>query len=1026
MSNKGSTVLDLLRRLIEKERDWCLATYDEVTAYKEWLVKANALCEENGVKLDDFEKDELFPKPAYVQQQEELNESGDRLLTGEYDLSDQDFKLESIEHFGWLNDEAWLSISQDNFYRKQVKPMLGSMPSRVKDSIELHARHILGRCNNPKDWTTNPVSDWDRNFNLPKNWCSGLNDRFFKNKQGLVYGMVQSGKTANMIALMGLAQAAGFKLCIILSGHTTSLRKQTQKRISEAFAIPGVGGSSDVARNKAYSITNEFEDYGDIRNKRGSALDVWSDALRSDFIIISVMKQSDHLKKLNQDIRDLADSSDFVGCDFHQLPTLIIDDEADHSSQNNNQPQEQPSEINRLLSEIRKGLSQNTYVAYTATPQRCIGGDPHALIGYPNDFIWLLDPYRNEKGETTTYMGYEEFYQSWTGELLVSLSNESWPFYLKEDGKKKGVYKSDGSIDQSRLATIEKEHIANLLNAKNNEADVRDFIKALCEFIVTCSIRWHRHCTRFPHYSAADNGERELPRLIDIEKGSERWEDFPYHAMMFNLSMLNAVQSDVVQMVQNAFDTMVHHFEVARSKNWNPEEENVFVETWKRQIEKSKNLGFSQIDLPDLELLEYLSECAIKIAQKTILGQGNFVYQINSHEEGTKLDYANKDYKQRPKKASIIVGGQILSRGLTIENLSVSVFARSQVMSMGDTNLQMCRWFGHKKKDADLQSLYIQYHARELFQAISVSDINLREQFWKHIFYNTPMECMLLTLQNNPLFKATSPSTSYFLQKTDKSAFSGTTVDCLQPLEDDNYASNFRKLKTFLQDSGCSEKGFMHDRAFVYRSVDTDRFLRFFSSLSIGDDADFINPKAYIDYLSEWKEENGRIPEINIAVFGCDNDGEFSPDTFRNRARSGAESFLQNQKADSSFAGRSIRSLRGGKSQGSYLGDSFVDRSAEKHRQLYSEKFLKRSKHEAILVMFYLLNPNYMCRGWSLEKEDVGYSNPDVPIVTFSIATPKGGPKYQVSFNSARERMRTIQSQSICEEYEDQLNGGLL
>ena len=78
----------------------------------------------------------------------------------------------------------------------------GIPDQQVLDDIRENTLHILGRCNNPKDWG--------------------------ENKQGLVYGMVQSGKTASMINLISMGLIAGYKLIIILAGDKNSLRKQTQ------------------------------------------------------------------------------------------------------------------------------------------------------------------------------------------------------------------------------------------------------------------------------------------------------------------------------------------------------------------------------------------------------------------------------------------------------------------------------------------------------------------------------------------------------------------------------------------------------------------------------------------------------------------------------------------------------------------------------------------------------------------------------------------------------------------------------
>lgn len=47
----------------------------------------------------------------------------------------------------------------------------------------------------------------------------------------MVVGNVQSGKTANMIALMAMAADNGWNMFIILTGSIESLRLQTQDRI---------------------------------------------------------------------------------------------------------------------------------------------------------------------------------------------------------------------------------------------------------------------------------------------------------------------------------------------------------------------------------------------------------------------------------------------------------------------------------------------------------------------------------------------------------------------------------------------------------------------------------------------------------------------------------------------------------------------------------------------------------------------------------------------------------------------------
>ena len=103
--------------------------------------------------------------------------------------------------------------------------------------------------------------------------------------------------------------------------------------------------------------------------------------------------------------------------------TMIIDDEADYASQDT-KSREGGSAIHNELVELRTIIPKNCYVAYTATPQACIAADPRKLVGYPNDFLWHIDPHRDEEGNTTTYLGLEEFFKKYPKYLTPVIPNK--------------------------------------------------------------------------------------------------------------------------------------------------------------------------------------------------------------------------------------------------------------------------------------------------------------------------------------------------------------------------------------------------------------------------------------------------------------------------------------------------------------------------------------------------------------------------------------------------------------------------
>lgn len=65
--------------------------------------------------------------------------------------------------------------------------------------------------------------------------CGNPEEKGTWKRKGLVLGDVQSGKTSNYLALCNKAADAGYKLLILLTGTIESLRKQTQERVDAGF-----------------------------------------------------------------------------------------------------------------------------------------------------------------------------------------------------------------------------------------------------------------------------------------------------------------------------------------------------------------------------------------------------------------------------------------------------------------------------------------------------------------------------------------------------------------------------------------------------------------------------------------------------------------------------------------------------------------------------------------------------------------------------------------------------------------------
>jgi hypothetical protein len=91
------------------------------------------------------------------------------------------------------------------------------------------------------------------------------------------------------------------------------------------------------------------------------------------------------------------------------------------------------------------------------------------------------------------------------------------------------------------------------------------------------------------------------------------------------------------------------------------------------------------------------------------------VVEVNSSASSEDLDYGTDNY---PEGRNVIaVGGFSLSRGLTLEGLTVSYFLRNSIMY--DTLMQMGRWFGYRDDYDDLCRIYMTPDAVGWYRHIS-------------------------------------------------------------------------------------------------------------------------------------------------------------------------------------------------------------------------------------------------------------------------------------------------------------------
>lgn len=158
-------------------------------------------------------------------------------------------------------------------------------------------------------------------------------------RNGLIYGLVQSGKTGVLTATGAIGADQGYRTLIILTSDSDPLYDQTLGRVQEAF--PGIDIISKT----------------DLRDVRA-----FVQRIKSGTCAIVATKNASILRTLLENLRSVNVSG---------LSCLIIDDEADQASLNTRERRSDgtQSAINEHIASIRAFFAKNTYLQVTATPQ---------------------------------------------------------------------------------------------------------------------------------------------------------------------------------------------------------------------------------------------------------------------------------------------------------------------------------------------------------------------------------------------------------------------------------------------------------------------------------------------------------------------------------------------------------------------------------------------------------------------------------------------------------------------------------
>ena len=125
---------------------------------------------------------------------------------------------------------------------------------------------------------------------------------------------------------------------------------------------------------------------------------------------------------------------------------------------------------------------------------------------------------------------------------------------------------------------------------------------------------------------------------------------------------------------------------------------------------------------------EYLSHIPIGEEGQPLYHKGIHMVIDNSgvkaDDQIVRLVYPKNELPVAP--SFIVIGGNTLARGLTLEGLTTTFFLRTT--SQADTLMQMGRWFGYRKGYEILPRVWLEYTALERYRFLAQMNEELRDE----------------------------------------------------------------------------------------------------------------------------------------------------------------------------------------------------------------------------------------------------------------------------------------------------------
>lgn len=228
-------------------------------------------------------------------------------------------------------------------------------------------------------------------------------------------------------------------------------------------------------------------------------------------------------------------------------------------------------------------------------------------------------------------------------------------------------------------------------------------------------------------------------------------------------------------------------------------------------------------------------------------------------ENGQSLD--RLDYETMDAKIQIAVGGNTLSRGLTLEGLLVSFFIRSATAY--DTLLQMGRWFGYRFGYEDLPRIWMTSELQDAFHALATVEQEIRNDIKRYDRESLTPEEFGVRIRTHPKLAITATLKMEHAVDCDVSyASTVTQTRSFKHADREWLDANIEATRRLLARAGKPERSGTH---YLFRAVQSSDVLDFLGAYRIHEDHVDLQRGPLLGYIRAQNTE-GFLRKWNVAL----------------------------------------------------------------------------------------------------------------------------------------------------------------